>query len=127
MPTFTDRSGPGKTNYMLSRLAIKYNEMKRLLILLFVTTSFLSFITAQPNFPENGELYIDTTVPRIDILIDPDTLAWLYQPENLESDVEFHAVFIFDNGNVRAGMNSPLAEDNAQLLLNVVRWLTGVL
>ena len=34
---------------------------------------------------------------------------------------------VFDNGNVRAGMNSPLAEDNAQLLLNVVRWLAGML
>jgi hypothetical protein len=34
---------------------------------------------------------------------------------------------VFNNGNVKAGMNSPLAEDNAQLLLNVMHWLTGVL
>ena len=34
---------------------------------------------------------------------------------------------VFNQGNVRAGMNHPMAEDNAQLLLNVMHWLTGVL
>ena len=34
---------------------------------------------------------------------------------------------VFNRGNVRAGMNSPLAEDNAQLLLNTMHWLTRIL
>ena len=75
--------------------------MKQFFLLTFVilTIHFSGF--GQPVFPENGPLYIDTVVPRIDIAIDPDTLDWLYQHENLESDVEFHAVFVFDNGTIR--------------------------
>ncbi|MBN2639669.1 MAG: CotH kinase family protein [Bacteroidales bacterium] len=60
----------------------------------------IQFSLAQGNFPDNGELYVDTIVPRIDITINPDTLAWLYQTENLESDIEFSASFVFDNGQV---------------------------
>jgi spore coat protein CotH len=71
----------------------------------FVFFSFLfmlSFpIEAQTIFPENGELYIDTTVPRIDITVHPDTLAWLYEWDNLESDIEYTAAFVYDNGQVR--------------------------
>lgn len=66
-------------------------------VLLFVLVPFLSF--SQVNFPENGPLYIDTVVPRIDITINPDTLAWIY--ENVESDIDWHARFIFDNGTIR--------------------------
>lgn len=58
-------------------------------------------IQAQTYFPENGELFIDTIVPRIDITVNPDTLEWLYQWDNLESDIEYSATFIFDNGNIR--------------------------
>lgn len=65
--------------------------------LVFFSISFF----AQTHFPENGELFIDTTVPRIDISVDPDTLEWLYQSENLESDIEYTASFVFDNGNIR--------------------------
>lgn len=57
-------------------------------------------VKSQAIFPENGPLYVDTLVPRVDILINPDTLEWLYQEENLQSDIEFHAVFIFNNGTV---------------------------
>jgi hypothetical protein len=53
---------------------------------------------AQPSFPPDGELYIKSTVPRVDILINPDTLIWIYN--NVESDTEFHAVFVYDNGNI---------------------------
>jgi hypothetical protein len=34
---------------------------------------------------------------------------------------------VFDQGRVRAGMNAPEAEDNQQLLLNVMRWVVGLL
>ncbi len=60
-----------------------------------------SVVFAQPNFPEDGPLYSSEGVARIDISIDPDTLAWLYEDENLESDIEFTAQFIFDNGEIR--------------------------
>jgi hypothetical protein len=31
----------------------------------------------------------------------------------------------FDNGRVKAGMNHPLGQDNARLLLNILHWLSG--
>ena len=76
---------------------------KTLLILLFTGVSFL--LQAQAVFPENGPLYVDTVVPRIDIFVNPDTLDWLYEEENLESNIEFHAAFVFDNGTVRDSIN----------------------
>jgi len=71
------------------------------LFLLFLLISGFSFpfqAKAQPLFPSDGELYIKSVVPRVDIIINPDTLNWIY--ENVDSDMEFHAVFVFDNGNV---------------------------
>jgi len=56
-------------------------------------------IIAQPDFPENGEVYINDIVPRVDIFIDPDSLDLMY--EDVESFHEFPAVFIFNNGNVQ--------------------------
>jgi spore coat protein CotH len=75
--------------------------MKRFLIIPGIIFLLTIQIKAQTYFPENGELYIDTTVPRIDISVDPDTLAWLYEWDNLESDIEYTASFVFDNGNVK--------------------------
>ncbi|MCB2206787.1 MAG: CotH kinase family protein [Bacteroidetes bacterium] len=75
--------------------------MKHIFIISSIILLLATQSKAQTFFPENGELYIDTAVPRIDISIDPDTLAWLYEWENLESDIEFTASFVFDNGNVR--------------------------
>ena len=75
--------------------------MKYVLNFFFCSLLILSFagIRAQPIFPENGEVYRDDVVPRVDILIDADTLAWLYA--NPDSDLEFHAVFMFDNGTIK--------------------------
>lgn len=53
---------------------------------------------SQPSFPPNAPLFDSATVARIDITIDPDTLQWLY--DNVESDIEFHAGFHFDNGTI---------------------------
>ena len=75
--------------------------MKHYIIALSFIFMFTFLTQAQTIFPENGELYIDTTVPRIDITVHPDTLAWLYEWDNLESDIEFTAAFVFDNGHVR--------------------------
>lgn len=68
-----------------------------LFLLTLVVFSFAS--SGQPSFPETGPLFVDTTVPRIDITVSPDTLAWLYA--NPESDREFRTAFVFDNGTVR--------------------------
>lgn len=69
--------------------------IKRLLLVL-ITFYFFNSGHAQGNFPESGPLFIDTVVPRIDITINPDTLAWIYA--NVYSDTEFRAKFVFDNG-----------------------------
>ena len=72
--------------------------MKRAFPGILICFLLTQYVTAQPVFPENGPLYDDTTVPRIDITINPDTLDWIYN--NPESDREFHAVFKFNNGTV---------------------------
>lgn len=72
--------------------------MKKRLVGLIMGLFIAPLMFAQGNFPENGTLYIDTVVPRIDITINPDTLAWIY--DNTQSDIEFHARFIFNNGTI---------------------------
>lgn len=70
-----------------------YSAAALLIILFFWSLS----IKAQPSLPANGILYTDNAVPRIDILIHPDTLNWIY--ENEESDSEHRAVFVFTSGD----------------------------
>jgi hypothetical protein len=73
----------------------KYTDFQILLSMLMM----LSLQTlAQPNFPDDDEIYRDDVTGRIDILIHPDTLQWIY--DNPESNTEWHATFIFDNGTV---------------------------
>ncbi len=43
------------------------------------------------------------------------------------SEAAMFTAQIFDQGKQRVGINHPLAKDNAQLLLNVVRWLSSLL
>jgi hypothetical protein len=45
----------------------------------------------------------------------------------LFSEAAMFTAQIFDRGKMRIGMNNPLAKDNAQLLLNVMHWLSGLL
>lgn len=68
------------------------------LISLFLFLTVAAPLSAQPLLPDDGPLYGKESVPRIDILIHPDTLAWIY--ENVESDHDFRAIFVFDNGNI---------------------------
>ncbi len=72
--------------------------MKRLFVIVLSLVICGAYLSGQAVFPENGMLYIDTVVPRIDITIHPDTLQWLY--DNPESDIEYHAKFVFNNGIV---------------------------
>ncbi len=55
-----------------------------------------SLLSGQPQFPGKGKVFSDDIVPRVDIFINPDSLAWIY--ENVESYHEFHADFIFTTG-----------------------------
>lgn len=66
------------------------------LCLAFLLNTYL--LKGQPSFPENGELYVTSVVPRVDIRIHPDTLKWIY--DNPWSDREFRALFIFNNEKV---------------------------
>ncbi len=43
------------------------------------------------------------------------------------SEAAMFTAQIFDQGRQRVGMNHPLAKDNAQLLLNVAHWLSGLI
>jgi hypothetical protein len=43
------------------------------------------------------------------------------------SEAAMFTAQIFDQGKLQVGMNHPLAKDNAQLLLNVVHWLSGLI
>ena len=43
------------------------------------------------------------------------------------SEAAMFTAQIFDQGKIHVGMNHPLAEDNSQLLLNVMHWLSDVL
>jgi spore coat protein CotH len=76
--------------------------MKKLLFIilpfLFVILIIIPESKSQPSFPENGPLFNDEMVSRVDVFIDPDTLNWIY--ENVESYTEFHADFIFNNGTI---------------------------
>ena len=52
---------------------------------------------AQPAFPADDIVFNDSLVPRIDITINPDTLEWIYN--NVNSNQEFHATFVFTSGS----------------------------
>lgn len=62
-----------------------------LFILLFNGKTF-----SQPVFPPDGEIFRDDILPKVEILIHPDSLALIY--EFPESNHEYPAIFIFDNG-----------------------------
>jgi hypothetical protein len=67
-------------------------------VLLFMMFAFVIPAVAQPNFPEDGEVFRDDVVGRIDITINPDTLQWIY--DNPDSNVEWRATFEFNNGTI---------------------------
>ncbi len=52
-------------------------------------------VVAQSLNPGNGRIFSIDEIPRVDILIDADTLAQLYQPGNWYSDHEYPATFVW--------------------------------
>lgn len=71
--------------------------MKKLYFFSLIISSI--FLSAQPFFPENGEVFRDDLVPRIDILAAEDDLTFMF--ENVESNEEHPATFIFNSGTVQ--------------------------
>ena len=53
---------------------------------------------AQVVQPSKGDIYKDDVVPRMDVRINPDSLKWILDPVNKESDQTFKSDFFFDNG-----------------------------
>lgn len=69
-------------------------------VIFVILLAILSVDTfAQPQFPDPNPIFTDDEVPRIDIEIVPDTLAWIY--DHPESDLEFHANFSFTSGEIQ--------------------------
>jgi len=67
----------------------------------FLNIFFLAIILqafSQPSFPPNAPVFDSSVVARVDITVNPDTLQWIY--DNVESDIEFHATFKFNNGTI---------------------------
>lgn len=71
--------------------------MKKWGILFVGVVVVVGVLSAKTRFPQNGPLYDDATVPRVDIIISPDSLQWLYN--NVNSDKDLYAMFVFQNGN----------------------------
>jgi spore coat protein CotH len=57
-----------------------------------------NFGFSQPSFSPYAPLFDSSVVARIDITVNPDTLEWIY--DNVDSDIEFHAGFGFNNGTI---------------------------
>ncbi|MCB9285600.1 MAG: CotH kinase family protein [Lewinellaceae bacterium] len=57
------------------------------------------FLPAQDPFPALPPVFKDDVIPRVDILLPPDSLVILLAPGNEESNYHWHGTFIFDNGD----------------------------
>lgn len=69
--------------------------MKKIL-LLFLPLLLGAWSAAGQVFnPSPGPVFNDSIVPRVDIIVPADTLQWIYA--HVESNREWHAVFVFDN------------------------------
>ncbi|MBN2890875.1 MAG: CotH kinase family protein [Bacteroidales bacterium] len=75
-------------------------KIKLSAILIILTLFFAQFVNAQQYFPGSFPVYSDTEVPRIDIIIDADSLAEIFTYENLESDHEYPATFIYTSSQI---------------------------
>lgn len=72
------------------------NHACRSILLLMVLSA-----TTSAQGLQQGPLYRDSTVATVRIWIHPDSLALIYRSDSLESDHEYPADFVFDNGAVR--------------------------
>src|SRR5262245_44853116 len=69
--------------------------MKFSLFSLLLVTA-VTILRAQPYLPTHGKVYNDSVVPRIDIFMDPDSLAIMY--DDLYTETEYTATFVWNDG-----------------------------
>jgi len=55
-------------------------------------------VSAQERFPDDGPLYDNSSLARVDITIHPDSLARILEEGNEQSDHEYMATFTFSRG-----------------------------
>ncbi|SDC30876.1 CotH kinase family protein [Williamwhitmania taraxaci] len=70
----------------------------RCIITLLLVLAALMPLAAQTPFPENGQVFIDTEVPRIDITLSATDLTALFALGGEYSDTEYPGMFIFKSG-----------------------------
>lgn len=78
----------------------RHTQRQSLFIITCLLLSFSS-LKSQDLFPDAGEVFRDDVVPRVDIIIAQNWLDAIFAPGNEESDFEYQATFIFDNGTIR--------------------------
>lgn len=67
---------------------------------------FSGAANAQEWFPENGPLFDNSSLARVDITIHPDSLAMILAEGNEQSDHEYMATFTFTRGNYSESIDS---------------------
>ena len=67
--------------------------MKKLFLFLYIILTNTTWIFSQSVNPSLGKAFVDTEVPRVDIIIDEDHLAKILSTPN--SNAEFPAAFIY--------------------------------
>ncbi|MFZ5515996.1 MAG: CotH kinase family protein [Candidatus Zhuqueibacterota bacterium] len=75
--------------------------MKNYLFSLVIVAVLIRTVMAQDYLPEYNPVFEDSVIAQVFIEIDPDSLALILSPDNLYSDHEYPATFIFDNGIIR--------------------------
>lgn len=78
---------------------IKFYRLFLPALLLYTTIP----VIAQTNHANNSPLYDPGNVARIEILIHPDSLQWIM--DNVQSNHEFKATFIYNNGSINDTVN----------------------
>lgn len=58
-------------------------------------------LNSQYLFPEDGYLFSDETLPRVDIIIAPLVLQEILSPQNLESNEEYPATFVWTKNGTK--------------------------
>ncbi|MFK8006680.1 MAG: CotH kinase family protein [Saprospiraceae bacterium] len=73
----------------------------------FLAFTLITYVNcfSQNLLPEAGEIFRDDIIPRIDILLPADSLDYILDDANAQSNYHFHATFIFDNGTIRDTLN----------------------
>ena len=62
---------------------------------------FVAPVFAQPISLDAGPVFDDSRLPTVRLSIHPDTLAWILNPDNAASDIEWRATFVWDDGTAQ--------------------------